>query len=212
MSNEVKFTVVHIGTLSTNKFWHETERVRPPTATCTLLEADGQRLLVDPSPGPDLLEPLLFARTGLRPSDIDAVFVTHFHGDHRFGLALFEGKPWLMASAELEDWKKDHPGDERWSTRFTPAEGYLLGGVDLFLAPGHTRGHCALKLDTEWGCLIVAGDAVMTRDFFAAGEGYHNCVDMAAAAETIARIKRTADLVVPGHDNYLLNWQGRRTS
>ena len=41
----VKFTILNIGTLSMNKFWGETERLRSPTATCTLLEAGDRRLL-----------------------------------------------------------------------------------------------------------------------------------------------------------------------
>ena len=49
-------------------------------------------------PSPELLESQLFACTGLRPADVDAVFVTHWHGDHRLGLLLFEDKPWLMAA------------------------------------------------------------------------------------------------------------------
>ena len=88
----VRFTIVNIGTLSMNKFWGETERLRSPSATCTLLQAGGKRLLVDPSPDSEPLARLLFERTGLRPEAVDAVFCTHWHGDHRFGLALFEGK------------------------------------------------------------------------------------------------------------------------
>ena len=60
-------------------------------------------------------------------------------------------------------------------------------------------------VNTKWGCLIVAGDAVMTEDFFAAEEGFHNSVDFKQAAETIRRIKNAADIVIPGHGNLILN-------
>ena len=105
MADYPRLTVVNIGTLSVNKFWHESERVREPSATCVLIETDGRRMIVDPSPHPEELGRLLFDRCGLRPGDVDDVFLTHRHGDHRFGLKLFEGKPWLMADAELEVWR-----------------------------------------------------------------------------------------------------------
>jgi glyoxylase-like metal-dependent hydrolase (beta-lactamase superfamily II) len=200
-----KFTVVNVGTLSMNKFWGEEERQRSATATCVLLETGGRRLLVDPSPSPELLEPILFARTGLRPRDIDLVFVTHFHGDHRFGLELFARASWLMATPGLAEWREHSPQDAEMLARFLPAEGRLPKAISLLASPGHTYGHHALVVDdTRWGRLIVAGDAVMTQDFYDAEEGYHNCVDFEQATETIRAIKRRADLVIPGHGNLIL--------
>jgi glyoxylase-like metal-dependent hydrolase (beta-lactamase superfamily II) len=198
-----------------NKFWGERERVRSATATCILFETGGHRLLVDPSPGPGLLEPMLFARTGLRPADIDSVFVTHFHGDHRFGLELFVRASWWMAAPGLAEWREHSPQDAETIARFLPAEGCLPEGLDLFASPGHTHGHHALVTDTRWGRLIVAGDAAMTQDFYDAEEGYHNCVDFGQATETIRAIKRCADLVIPGHGNLILarslSAQGKRS-
>jgi glyoxylase-like metal-dependent hydrolase (beta-lactamase superfamily II) len=197
-----KFTVVNIGTLSMNKFWGETERLRSATATCTLLEGKGQRLLVDPSPYPEQLEPMLFARTGLRPDTVDAVFVTHWHGDHRFGLDLFPGASWLMAEAGLKEWREKSPQDSASIDRFAPAEGRLPEGISLFASPGHTYGHHSLLTTTRWGNLIVSGDALMSFEWFEANEGFHNCVDFELATETIHRIRHTADLVIPGHGNW----------
>ena len=205
MSTPEPFTIVNIGTLSMNKFWGETERVRSGTATCTLLRVGDTRLLVDPSPWPDDLARLLFDRAGLRPAEIDLVYVTHFHGDHRFGLELFDGKPWLMAAAGLSEWRGKSPQDAVLIARFLPAEGRLPEGLRLAPTPGHTWGHHALSLGTRWGPLLVAGDAVMTPEFYAAEEGYHNSVDFPLAAQTIRDIKQAAKLVIPGHGNIILN-------
>ena len=205
MSGELQFTVVNIGCLSLNKYWGESERERAGTATCSVLRVGETTMLVDPSPQTDRLGPMLFDRTGLRPADIDIVFATHYHGDHRFGLLLFEGKPWLMASAALADWRECSPDDAAQYERFFPAEGRLPDGVRLLHTPGHLPGHHSLVCATQWGPLVVTGDAVMTRDFFAHEEGYHNSVDFAMASKTIRRIKQLAALVIPGHDNLILN-------
>jgi len=199
------FTVVNIGTLSMNKFWDETERLRPAHSTCTLLETSDRRLLVDPSPEPEALERKLFDTTGLKPDQIDQVFATHAHADHYFGIELFASKECLMASAELEGWKVKATDDVALAERFGPAEGRLPEGIDLFASPGHTHQTHSLSTEIPWGRLFVTGDAVMTQDFLKAGEGFHNSVDFAAAADTIARIKEAADIVIPGHGNYFLN-------
>jgi glyoxylase-like metal-dependent hydrolase (beta-lactamase superfamily II) len=205
MSGKVKFRIINIGTLSMNKFWGETERLHQVSATCTLLEGPGGRLLVDPSPHPDPLRTLLFDRTGLEPRQIDGVFLTHFHGDHRFGLELFADRAWLMASSGLEEWRARSPEDGALIDRFRPAEGALPPGIELFPSPGHTPEHHSVIVSTPWGALIVAGDAVMNAEFFEAEEGYHNSVDFPQAAETARRIKQSAALVVPGHGNVILN-------
>ncbi len=199
------FAIVNIGSLSMNRFWGETERRRQPTATCTLVVTAGQRLLVDPSPHSESLAPVLFANAGLQPGQIDLVFVTHHHADHRFGLSMFPGRPWLMASAGLEEWRHRSPDDHDIFERFIPAEGNLPAGVDLLPTPGHTLSHHSLAFESAWGVVVVAGDAVMTREFFAAGEGFHNSADSTQAGLTIRRIKLMADVVVPGHGNFLLN-------
>ena len=205
MADYPRLTVVNIGTLSVNKFWHESERVREPSATCVLIETGGRRLIVDPSPHPDDLGRLLFDRCGLRPGDVDEVFLTHRHGDHRFGLKLFEGKPWLMADAELEVWRRSESASPAISARFEPAEGRLPAGFSLLFTPGHTTTHHSLLMPSPWGTLVVAGDAVMTPDYWLAEEGYHNSVDFEAATASIRKLKELAAIVIPGHGNFILN-------
>jgi glyoxylase-like metal-dependent hydrolase (beta-lactamase superfamily II) len=200
------FRIINIGVLSQNKFWGETARMREDiSATCTLIEMGGHRLIVDPSPRREALAAALFNRAGLRPEAIDMVYATHWHGDHLFGLRLFEQATWLMAEEGIAEWYERAPDYRHLNERFQPAEGALPEGVELYPAPGHTMALHALKVATRWGDLIVAGDAVMTREHFEAEEGYHNSVDFGAAAETIRRIKRDAALVIPGHDNLVLN-------
>jgi glyoxylase-like metal-dependent hydrolase (beta-lactamase superfamily II) len=203
------FTIVNIGNLSMNKYWGESERTRSPSATCTLLQVDGCRLLVDPSPWAERLEEELFRTTGLQPDAVDMVFCTHVHPDHRFGLDLFPDVPWLMAGGELKAWQEGAEKHAETAARFQPAEGNLPNGLDLMPTPGHTPTHCSLALDIPWGRLVVAGDAVMTPDFWVEEDGFHNTADWDAVRDTIRRIRAEADFVVPGHGNYFPTTHGQ---
>ncbi len=203
------YRIINIGTLSQNKFWGETTRERNDiSATCTLLEVEGKRLLVDPSPHPDALAKMLFNRAGLRPEAIDLVFLTHFHGDHRFGLELFDHATWLMTGDGLTEWRDRSPVDLPLIERFRMAEQHLPEGIEPLAAPGHTPALYALKVETRSGILVIAGDAVMNREYFEAEEGYHNSINFEQAAATIRKIKAVASLVIPGHDNVILNLGG----
>ncbi len=134
------FRIINIGVLSQNKFWGETARMREDiSATCTLLEVGGHRILVDPSPRREPLEALLYNRAGLRPDAIDMVYVTHWHGDHLFGLRLFEHATWLMAEAGIAEWRERAPEYGHLSDRFRPAEAGLPEGVALFPARATPR-------------------------------------------------------------------------
>ncbi len=78
-------------------------------------------------------------------------------------------------------------------------------GVSVFPSPVHTIGNCSLLVKSRWGNLIVAGDAVMTEDSFESEEGFHNSVDLRQATETIQKIRKAANVVIPGHGNLILN-------
>ncbi len=81
----------------------------------------------------------------------------------------------------------------------------MLPGIEVIETPGHRLGHASLLLESEGLRVVVAGDAVMTRDFFRNRDYYFNTVDQSAAVTSIETISRAADVVVPGHDNYFLN-------
>ena len=96
--------IVTVGNLSRNRYWSESENraTRTPLCTSTLVQGAGLRLLVDPPIGdPERMAAEQNRRTGLKIADIDAVFVTHEHGDHWAGLELFPGA-WYAAPAVAE--------------------------------------------------------------------------------------------------------------
>ena len=88
--------------------------------------------------------------------------------------------------------------------RFENATDRLFDAVEVIATPGHTASHRSLRFDCDGLSVVVAGDAVATRDFFRERRGYFNAVDFALSARTMDKLAATADIIVPGHDNYFL--------
>lgn len=205
-----RWDVLTIGHLSRNRYWGESDdrAYREPLCTCTLIRTDGCTVVVDPGLPPEEMVRVLDRRAGLAPGSVDMVFLTHFHGDHRAGLAAFPDADWLMAPSEIEHGKRqlaaDSP-DRELLERLRPAVAELIPGITVIETPGHSAGHASLLFEDEGKRIAVAGDAAMTRDFFRHRDYYFNTVDAGAAVTSIETIARAADIVVPGHDNYFLN-------
>ncbi len=207
---DVRWHILTIGHLSRNKFWGESDdrAYRTPLCTSTLILLDDRTIVVDPSCAPDEMVDVLHRRSGLQPAAVDTVFLTHFHGDHRVGITAFPQARWCMAAPEIEAWTAQVAPDSpelRLLSRLEPVTGELAPGIALLSTPGHTSTHTSLVFTSGGLRVVVAGDAVMTRDFFLARDVYFNTVDRAAAVRSIATIADRADIVVPGHDNYFLN-------
>jgi glyoxylase-like metal-dependent hydrolase (beta-lactamase superfamily II) len=198
-----RWDIVTIGNLSRNRYWGESDDRgrRPAICTCTLITGDGFRLLVDPSlQEAERMAAELDRRAGLTPADIDAVFVTHEHGDHHFGLRHFPQARWLAAAAVAEKLNEGGQYEKPVEAAASP----LFGAIDLIPTPGHTLSHHSLRFDCEGRSVVVAADAAMTRDFWREKQGYFNSADFALAAHSIERLSQMADIVIPGHDNYFL--------
>ncbi len=180
------------------------------------------RILVDPGLPAQALEARLFERTGLKPGDIDVVFLTNFRPAHRGGLELFTKAKWLIHDPErtaVEDHlgelaaKADDPAVSQTVEKEltllrrigTPDGDKLAGNVDLFPLPGFTPGTCGLLVAEPTQTTLIAGDAVPTRDHLLAAQVLPNAYDANAAAEAMREVYEIADLIVPGHDNWLLN-------
>ena len=139
-------------------------------------------------------------RTGLRLRDIDAVFVTHEHGDHWFGLAHFPDAKWMAAADVAAALNKTG----ELAKPVESATGQIFSAVDVVSTPGHTLNHHSLRFDCDGMSVFVAGDAVASRDFWRERRGYFNCVDFELSAKTMEKMAGLADIVVPGHDNCFL--------
>jgi glyoxylase-like metal-dependent hydrolase (beta-lactamase superfamily II) len=198
-----RWAVITIGNLSRNRYWGESDAkgVRPAICTCTLLEGDGFKLLVDPSlDKADDMARELERRSGLKPDDISAVFITHEHADHYAGLAHFTSAGWF-AGPEVACLLN---ATKKLSKLIEPVAGKIFGALEIIPTPGHTLGSNSVRFECKGRSVAVAGDAVATEDFWRERRGYFNCVDFELAAKSMDKLATLAELIVPGHDNYFL--------
>jgi glyoxylase-like metal-dependent hydrolase (beta-lactamase superfamily II) len=217
-----RIDIISIGTLSRNRLWNETDVVRTAHATTSLIRAGKRLILVDPGLPGVVLGARLHERTGIKPNQIDTVFLTNYRPAHRAGLSIFAKAKLLIhemeqaaARAELQNLLRQAPDEDedrkqieqelRLLESIEPADDHLAPGVDLFPLFGYTRGTCGLIIAAPTMTLMIAGDGVPTQDHFLAGQVLPDAKDIAAAHESMREVYEIADLIVPGHDNLFLN-------
>lgn len=197
----IRWHVITIGNLSRNRYWGESDAkpVRSAICNCTLISGDGFQLLVDPSLANKAeMAKELDRRTGLKLDDVTAVFITHEHSDHYAGLQHFPKAAWYAAPPIAQMLNRA----KTFTRPLESASAKLFNAVEVVATPGHSAGHHSLRFVSEGRRVIAAGDAVMTRDFFLERTGYFNSSDAAQASRTIEMLATTADIIIPGHDNY----------
>jgi glyoxylase-like metal-dependent hydrolase (beta-lactamase superfamily II) len=216
----VRLDIISIGTLSRNRLWNETEALRTPHATTSLIRAGKRNILVDPGLPAPALAARLYERTGIQPNQIDTIFLTNFRLAHRAGLSLFQNARTLIHEIEqqatrqaLERLREQGEPEDRENidaellilNATEPAEDELASEVDLFPLFGYTPGTCGLLVSLPTTTILIAGDAVPTQDHFLAGQVLPDTFDINAAQESMREVYEIADLIVPGHDNLFLN-------
>jgi glyoxylase-like metal-dependent hydrolase (beta-lactamase superfamily II) len=206
--------IVSIGAQARNAFWGEQAAVRAEHATTAVIRDGNTTILVDPALPAELLAYRLDERTGLKPAQIDIVFLTTFRPVHRLGLALFEKAEWLIGAAEREAILETMRAAQLATApagaeienelalleRTKPAPDKLTPLVSLFPSPGATPGTCGL-LVSALRTIIVAGDAVVSREHYEAGRVFERAWNADVARQSFAEIVEIAEAIVPGHDN-----------
>jgi len=201
---DVAVDVIAIGSLARNKYWKESAPVRQEYATATLVRAGDVRLMVDPGWPPDVLRSALIYRVGLEPGAVTHVFLTHLDTAHLMGIGLFGDAKWLAYEEEIRyaeaEWTPEEPA-RKILARLEAAPEKFAPGVDLYPTFGHTAGHASILVYSAVQSLIIAGDAVLTRDHFEHGDLGDTPWDIEKAKVSLQDIIEIADCVVPGHDN-----------
>lgn len=207
MKNPV-WRIISIGYLNRNSNPGGDLHSHDQECTCTLVETENRRILVDPGmENRESLQRTLFQRSGYSPEEIDTVFLTHFHRHHWRSLCLFRKSVWIMSRTEIRWWQgKDLINEEEKDilARMVPVEDFPIAGVEAMPTPGHTHGLTSLVFETREGIVVVAGDAVLSFEHFDGREPAEDSEDPRAARRSIDRIAKMADVVVPGHDNYFV--------
>ncbi|QEX22616.1 MBL fold metallo-hydrolase [Hypericibacter adhaerens] len=154
-----------------------------------LINTRTKLVLVDAGAG-DLFGPTLghtvenLRAAGYRPEEVDAVLITHFHGDHIGGLE-HEGKLvfpnatvyvnekdrsyWLNESNEANAPDDAKPSFKMARLALSPALGagkvkpfsgdtVIFPGIKAIEAPGHTAGHTIYQIESEGQKLLLWGD------------------------------------------------------
>ena len=140
-----------------------------------LVKGGGKTILIDTGFGTTLFESL--KTLGVSPDKIDAVLLTHLHGDHigglqKDGVALFPKAKIYLAQQERDYWTKTNvnqgavaalaPYGKRVQT-FLPGElgskiKELLPGLTPVAAFGHTPGHTMFMIENGGHKLLIWGD------------------------------------------------------
>lgn len=204
--------VLTIGILSRNRYWGESDSsmYHPVLATSTLIYGDGKVILVDPSEPYDLMSEKLYRYSGIRPEQVDIIFSTHYHGDHRVDASRYPNAACYMSQLSMLDFEKAErelaegkgpasfvegvrgvyqavPGDE------------LIPGVSLFALPGHTAGCTGLLFNAKEGRVLVTGDTIMGVEYFEHCNGYWFSDSIPETRKSIRNAAKAADWIIPGH-------------
>lgn len=205
--------ILSIGALARNLLWNETVGRRSQHSTCTLIRSEKRTIIVDPGLPAPALAARIFERTGLTPSSITDVFLTHVANDSVAGLELFESARWFCSPTELE-MISERAGREGKSaltelvSKLRAMPDALESGIDLYPLPGFSSGTAGLLIASPVTTTLITGPAVASIDHFLAGQVLPDCINIAAAKESLQEVYDIADTIIPGYDNQFQNPRG----
>lgn len=122
------------------------------------------------------------AGLGLSAADIDAVLMTHLHGDHAAGLTMKQGDEYVSAFPNAKiyvsavEWEEMRNPNIRsrntyWKENWEPVQGQvetfkseltLFGAITMIHTGGHSNGHAVIKLESGGETILHMGDIMPT--------------------------------------------------
>ena len=150
------------------------------SANAFLIKAPGRNILIDSGTGQGGIILEKIRSLGVRLEDINAVLITHLHGDHfgslqRDGAAVFPNAKIYISQRELEYFTVTNPNQgavnalapyrqRNMIETFAPGEllaqrrNAILPGIFPIAAYGHTPGHTIFLLESGNARLLIIGD------------------------------------------------------
>lgn len=147
-----------------------------------------------------------FAEAGFDPATVDGVVCTHLHVDHvGWNTMLVDGEwrptfpeaRYLFAGPEYRHWSAEphrhrpehddsiQPVVDAGMVDLVDVDAEVAPGVTLVPTPGHTPGHCSVRIDSGGAAALITGDFMHHAVQVAAPEWCsHFDSDQAAAEQT----------------------------
>ena len=156
------------------------------------------------------------AKFGISTLDIKTIIMTHLHIDHILGAEKFPNAKFIVQEEELKFNRNPHPLYARTSTKqlceglnfeIIRGDTEVIPGVEVIFTPGHTVGGQSVAVTTEQGKVVICGMCTIDENFATEGEiiipGMHS--DPFQAYDSMVKIRKIADTILPLHSQRLLN-------
>ncbi|MBI4322123.1 MAG: N-acyl homoserine lactonase family protein [Chloroflexi bacterium] len=164
------------------------------------------------------------AGVGITPDDVDVVIQTHLHFDHVLCTAKCRNAKVYVQKTELDQARDPHPltakmyrwfenGGEDFDYVVVDGDHEVMPGIRLLTAPGHTVGCQAVAVNTAKGKAVITGyccigenfdpPPALNSPFPVIAPGIH--LSAVQAYESVWRVKREADIILPMHEPSLLS-------
>lgn len=173
-----------------------------------LIYSNDKKVLIDPGADKEKLLKGL-EEEGLKPEDIDIVFITHWHPDHVLNIRLF---PNLDVIDSTTIWKDN--GEEFFPNDTKTIE--VIPGTDIKVipTPGHSPEHVSILIETiDEGIVCIAQDVFWWVDGEQKSDSEKELMDLddpfmsdkEALLESRKKVLELADWIIPGHGKKFRN-------
>ncbi len=174
---------------------HESKGIFKASSTVTLIKSN-KNIIVDTGWFLDEKKIILaLAKEKLKPKDINIVVLTHVHIDHSRNTNMF-------SNAILYVKQSNAPGTV-WNINNITVKIVELDNLEIaqnvkiILTPGHFPYHISVVAKTEKGTVVIAGDAVLTKENL--GKIPYPQWDDKEYLKNQKKILEIADWIIPGH-------------
>jgi len=173
----------------------EEKGIKIASPSTVLIKDSGLNILVDPGANKQKLLNAL-SKEGLGTTDINLIFLTHYHPDHILNIRLFPNKDILDGNTIYRDDKEIGFSDKIPNTN-----------IQVIQTPGHAHEHACLLVETDKGKIVIAGDVFWWVDNEEQKTDKESLLqhrdiyvkDKKKLEESRKKLLEIADYIIPGH-------------